>query len=221
MPEDRYPEDYILEKMQELMKDDEMRAVPKAIILKNLTRAAIEASAFENPYLVQIKKQMSGDLNYKVPWINQANIKVRREVENIKEQLEKVRLPDIKTAAKSIAFNRWLLIAVLNRDVQIIGAVQKKLDSGELYPALLLDNIKSVWSVIPRSEKLPNYSYKAVKLTDNGQFVFTQEGRKRAFLGQVLLGWADHQDINEFLSQGPYPVTEVNVDWPYSWPDSE
>jgi len=218
MPAGQPPEDYFLERMEELLNDDEMRAVPKAIIIRKLTRAAVEASVIKTPYLAQVKEQISDGLNYEVPWINQANVRVRKEVKNIKEQLDKINISDIKTAAKSIEFNRWLLLAVLNRDVQIAGVVEKRLDNNELYPDLLRDDIQSAWTVVPGAENLPNKNYKAVQFKENEQFSFTQEGSGRAFQGQVLFGWADHKSVNEFLDQGPYPVKEVNIDWPYAWP---
>lgn len=218
VPEEGYMEDYLVEQLQEVLEDEDIEVVPKALIMRKIAQAIKTASSFELPALDKILDGLSSDLNYKVPWMNASNVKVRKEVDRIRDRVSEISPDLLKRIADSLVYNRWLHTAFLDRDWEVVGVVKKDLAADYNYPEMLTEDAGAVCGVVPARQRRPNQLYSAVEKNEDGEFVFTEEGKRRAYLGQLLFGWSDGKGREGFLDQGPRSPEAVDIDFPNAWP---
>ncbi|MFO7820771.1 MAG: hypothetical protein R6V56_01735 [Lentisphaeria bacterium] len=218
VPEDRYLEDFLYKQIIELLKNPEIAVTPKAELIVRLSEYAARVTPFENTGLEAIRNHLR-DTKVAIPWINQQHELVREELNQIRQHLEQLTVESVRQVQQNTEFNRWLLIATLNRDMSIAGVVSKQPDSKKLYVDNIMRNTDKMWCLLPGGQGTSNRFYALIKNIESGSSpLIPANVRGRAFVGQVLFAPADGQSDIVFLKNSPYDLDSVSVDWPASWP---
>lgn len=217
IPGERYLEDFLLEQIKELFENPNVAAAPKAELIFRLTEFAARTIPFKHTGIEEIRDRFQ-KTKLDIPWINNAHPRIQEEIGNIEELLNLITDKRIGTIQRTVVFDRWLLSATLNRDVQLGGVITKDPDTGRVYPAIKKMQAESLWCMLPGGEGTPNRFYLLVYKTDNGEFTMMPNARDRAFPGQILLTPKDNDSTSQFLKTGPPMPDESKIDWPGSWP---
>lgn len=217
IPGERYLEDFLLEQIKELAGDPNIASAPKAELISRLSEFAAQTIPFQNTGINEIRDSLQ-DTKLTIPWINSAHPRLQEEIGKIEERLNLITNKRISTIQRIVEFDRWLLTATINRDIQVGGVITKDPDTGRIYPAIKQLQAEGLSCMLPGGEGTPNRFYMLVHKTDNGEFAMMPNARDRAFPGQILLTPKDTEPTSQFLKADPPMPDKSKIDWPDSWP---
>lgn len=206
---------FLLKTIDELKANPDVRPIPKAIMLQIFGKALQKGLPMRDIGFEVYGKAFDG-LNLNVPWQNRTNGIVVALEKEVSARIAGI--PETKTPLATLTFNRQLLTTALSRRAQCVGLVWRDEKNGQMRPFLAKVGLKSLWTVIPAGQGMPNRFKEVAAADDNGNFSLPTAGAERVVLGQLLFAPSDNKTCQELLKELPGGIDRDNVRWPSSWP---
>ncbi len=207
---------FLLENARLLVQRQDIEVLPKAALLKEIIAVVRSISSLADPYTTEAA-ELLGEVRADASWVNTAHARVQQQRALAEQQL--ARFPDMNLAIQALEYNSWLLIASLNRQIGIAGAVTYDLAAEKAVPYVTVADAREIWLIMPGSTGTSTTAkqvYTGSEL-DVGRLPTADRADVSFLPGQVLF-FTRGQTSAQILDSAPVSPPPAGVQWPASWP---